>query len=164
MPYTEAALSHLVAQVSEAPEMLGRAVRLENASSCVRFQADEMSEWAFMAQLARRADCELLLDLNNVYVSRRNHGFDAPEFIDAMPPERVRQIHRAGHEDHRPHLIDTHDQPVCDSVWALYACAVKRLGAVPTMIEPDDHMPPRADLLAELDQARAVRAAALVPR
>ena len=164
MPYTEAALNHLVARVSQVQELLGRRLLLENVSSYVSFEADEMSEWAFIAQLARRADCELLLDVNNVYVSSRNHGFDAHEFIDAMPRERVRQIHLAGHEDHGSHLIDTHDQPVCDSVWALYAYAVKRLGAVPTMIERDDHIPPLAELLAELDQARAVQAAALAPR
>ena len=163
MPYTEAALGHLVARVSQVQELLGRRLLLENVSSYVSFEADEMSEWAFIAQLAKRADCELLLDVNNVYVSSRNHGFDAHEFIDAMPRERVRQIHLAGHEDHGGHLIDTHDQPVCESVWALYAYAVKRLGAVPTMIERDDHIPPLAELLAELDQARAVQAAALAP-
>ena len=163
MPYTEAALGHLVARVSQVQDLLGRRLLLENVSSYVSFQADEMSEWAFIAQLAKRADCELLLDVNNVYVSSRNHGFDAHEFIDAMPRERVRQIHLAGHEDHGSHLIDTHDQPVCDSVWALYAYTVKRLGAVPTMIERDDHIPPLAELLTELDQARAVQAAALAP-
>ena len=163
MPYTEAALDHLVARVSQVQEVLGRRLLLENVSSYVNFQADEMSEWAFITQLAARADCELLLDVNNVYVSSRNHGFDAHEFIDAMPRERVRQIHLAGHEDHGSHLIDTHDQPVCDAVWALYAYTVKRLGAVPTMIERDDHIPPLAELLVELGQARAVQAAALAP-
>ena len=163
MPYTEAALDHLVARVSQVQEVLGRRLLLENVSSYVNFQADEMSEWAFITQLAARADCELLLDVNNVYVSSRNHGFDALEFIDAMPRERVRQIHLAGHEDHGSHLIDTHDQPVCDAVWALYAYTVKRLGAVPTMIERDDHIPPLAELLVELGQARAVQAAALAP-
>ena len=163
MPYTEAALDHLVARVSRVQEVLGRRLLLENVSSYVNFQADEMSEWAFITQLAARADCELLLDVNNVYVSSRNHGFDALEFIDAMPRERVRQIHLAGHEDHGSHLIDTHDQPVCDAVWALYAYTVKRLGAVPTMIERDDHIPPLAELLVELGQARAVQAAALAP-
>ncbi|MBC7733387.1 MAG: DUF692 domain-containing protein [Bacteriovorax sp.] len=163
MPYTEAALDHLVARVSQVQEVLGRRLLLENVSSYVNFQADEMSEWAFITQLAARADCELLLDVNNVYVSSRNHGFDAHEFIDAMPRERVRQIHLAGHEDHGSHLIDTHDQPVCDAVWALYAYTVKRLGAVPTMIERDDHIPPLAELLVELGQARAVQAEALAP-
>jgi uncharacterized protein len=162
LPYTEAALRHLVARVQQVQDVLGRRLLLENVSSYVSFAADEMSEWEFIAQLAQRADCELLLDVNNVYVSSRNHGFDARVFIDAMPRERVRQIHLAGHEDHGTHLVDTHDHPVCDAVWALYEHTVRRLGAVPTMIERDDHIPPLAELLAELDQARAVQAAALV--
>jgi hypothetical protein len=161
MPYTEAALRHLVTRVQQVQELLGRRLLLENVSSYVSFKADEMSEWEFIAQLAQRADCELLLDVNNVYVSSRNHGFDAHAFIDAMPRERVRQIHLAGHEDHGTHCVDTHDHPVCDSVWGLYAYTVRRLGAVPTMIERDDHIPPLAELIAELDQARAVQAAAL---
>lgn len=161
MPYTEAALDHLVARVQQAQELLGRRLLLENVSSYVSFAADEMSEWEFIAQLAHRADCELLLDVNNVYVSSRNHGFDARAFIDAMPRERVRQIHLAGHEDHGSHVIDTHDHPVCDAVWALYAYTVQRLGPVPTMIERDDRIPPLAELLAELDRARVAQSAAL---
>ena len=164
MPYTEAALRHLVPRVQQVQELLGRRLVLENVSSYVSFEADEMSEWVFIAELLKRADCELLLDVNNVYVSSRNHGFDARAFIDAMPRERVRQIHLAGHEDHGTHCIDTHDHPVCDAVWALYAHTVKRLGAVPTMIERDDHIPPLAELLAELDQARQVQAEALACR
>jgi uncharacterized protein len=161
MPYTEAALRHLVTRVQQVQDALGRRLLLENVSSYVSFQADEMSEWEFIAQLAQRADCELLLDVNNVYVSSRNHGFDACAFIDAMPRARVRQIHLAGHEDHGTHCVDTHDHPVCESVWALYAYAVRRLGPVPTMIERDDRIPPLTELLAELDHARAVQAAAL---
>lgn len=161
MPYTEAALRHVVQRVQQVQELLGRRLLLENVSSYVSFAGDEMSEWEFIAELVRRADCELLLDVNNVYVSSVNHGFDATTFIDAMPPERVRQIHLAGHEDHGDHLIDTHDHPVCEAVWQLYAHTVQRLGAVPTMIERDDHIPPLPELLAELDMARAVQAQAL---
>lgn len=161
MPYTEHALRHLSARVQEVQEFLGRRLLLENVSSYVSFAGDEMSEWEFIAELLRRADCDLLLDVNNVYVSSRNHGFDARRFIDAMPRERVRQIHLAGHEDHGTHLIDTHDHPVCDAVWDLYAHAVQRLGAVPAMIERDDHIPPLGELLAELDHARAVQSRAL---
>ena len=164
MLYTEAALDHLVARVQQVQEFLGRRLLLENVSSYVSFAADEMSEWEFIAQLARRADCELLLDVNNVYVSSRNHGFDAHAFIDAMPRDRVRQIHLAGHEDHGTHVIDTHDHPVCEAVWALYAYTVQRLGVVPTMIERDDHIPALSELLVELDHARAVQAAALAAR
>lgn len=161
LPYTEAALQHVAERVLQVQEVLGRRLLLENVSSYVSFAGDEMSEWQFIAELAQRADCELLLDVNNVYVSSVNHGFDAQAFIDAMPRERVRQIHLAGHEDHGDHLIDTHDHPVCDAVWRLYAHAVRRLGPVPTMIERDDHIPPLAELLAELNQVRRVQREAL---
>jgi uncharacterized protein len=161
MPYTEAALRHLVPRVRQVQDLLGRRLVLENVSSYVGFAADEMSEWEFIAELLQRADCELLLDVNNVHVSSVNHGFDARRFIDAMPRERVRQIHLAGHEDHGSYLIDTHDHPVCAAVWDLYGYTVQRLGHVPAMIERDDHIPPLAELVAELDQARAVEAAAL---
>jgi uncharacterized protein (UPF0276 family) len=161
MPYTEAALRHLVPRVRQVQDVLSRRLVLENVSSYVSFAADEMSEWEFIGELLQRADCELLLDVNNVHVSSVNHGFDARRFIDAMPRERVRQIHLAGHEDHGSYLIDTHDHPVCAAVWELYGYTVQRLGHVPAMIERDDHIPPLAELVAELDQARAVEAAAL---
>jgi uncharacterized protein len=164
MPYTEAALRHLTARIQQVQEALGRRLLIENVSSYVSFAADEMSEWAFIAELLKRADCELLLDVNNVYVSSRNHGFDPRTFIDAMPRDRVRQIHLAGHEDHGTHVVDTHDHAICDAVWALYAHTARRLGAVPLMIERDDHIPPLAELLAELDQARCVQAEALASR
>ncbi len=164
LPYTEAALRHVVQRVQQVQELLGRRLLLENVSSYVSFAGDEMSEWEFIAELMRRADCELLLDVNNVYVSSVNHGFDAKTFINAMPRERVRQIHLAGHEDHGDHLIDTHDHPVCEAVWQLYAYTVQRLGGVPTMIERDDHIPPLPELLAELAVARAVQAQALALR
>lgn len=161
MPYTEAALRHLCERVARVQDHLGRRLLLENVSSYVAFEADEMSEWSFVAELARRADCDLLLDVNNVHVSSVNHGFDARCYIDALPRERVRQIHLAGHEDHGSHLIDTHDHPVCDAVWKLYDYTTRRFGAVPTMIERDDRIPPLAELVAELDVAREVQAGAL---
>lgn len=161
MPYTEESLAHLVRQVSKVQDFLGRRLLLENVSSYVAFAGDEMTEWEFIVELLKRADCELLLDVNNVYVSSRNHGFDPRRFIDAMPRERVRQIHLAGHEDNGGYVIDTHDHPVCDAVWDLYGYTVGRLGSVPTMIERDDHIPALAELLAELDMARSIQAAAL---
>jgi uncharacterized protein len=164
MPYTEEALRHLVDRVSRVQDVLGRRLLLENVSSYVAFEGNEMSEWEFIASLARRADCELLLDINNVYVSSRNHRFDAREFIDAMPAHRVRQIHLAGHEDHGDHCIDTHDHPVCEAVWDLYRHAVERFGPVPTMIERDDHIPPLDELIAELDIARVAQREALAAR
>ena len=162
MPYTEEALRHVAARVARVQETLGRRLVLENVSSYVAFAGDEMPEWAFLAELARRADCELLLDVNNVYVSSVNHGFDPHAFIDAMPRDRVRQIHLAGHEDHGAWLVDTHDHPVCEAVWRLYGYTVARLGQVPTMIERDDHIPPLDELVAELDRAREIAARVLV--
>jgi len=156
LPYTEACLQHLVPRVQQVQETLGRPLVLENVSSYVRYRADEMSEWEFIAELVRRTGCELLLDVNNVYVSSVNHGFVARTFIDAMPAAAVRQIHLAGHEDHGTHLIDTHDHPVCDAVWDLYAYTVDRLGRIPAMIERDDDIPPLESLLAELDRARRI--------
>ncbi len=161
LPYTEAALAHLTPRVAQVQDILGRPLVLENVSSYVSYRADEMSEWEFIRELIARTGCELLLDVNNVYVSSINHGFDPHVFIDAMPVAAVRQIHLAGHEDHGAYIIDTHDHPVCDAVWALYAYTVRRLGFVPTMIERDDNIPPLCELLAELDAARRVAQEAL---
>ena len=144
LPYTEETLRHLVPRVAQVQDALGQALLLENVSSYVRYLADEMSEWEFIRELVGRTGCELLLDVNNVYVSSVNHGFDPRVFIDAVPVEAVRQIHLAGHEDHGDYLIDTHDHPVCTAVWDLYAYTIGRLGPVATMIERDDHIPPLA--------------------
>lgn len=160
MPYTEAALRHLADRVHEVQDFLGRRILLENVSSYVAFAADEMSEWEFVSELASRADCHLLFDVNNVYVSSRNHGFDPRVYVDAMPARRIRQIHLAGHEDHGDFVVDTHDHPVRDEVWELYRYTIARIGAVPTMIERDDDIPPLDVLLAELAQARALSASA----
>ena len=164
LPYTEAALRHLTPRVAQVQDFLGRPLLLENVSSYVSFRASEMSEWDFINELVTRSGCELLLDVNNVYVSSVNHGFDPRQFIDAMPIAAVRQIHLAGHEDHGDYIIDTHDHPVCDAVWDLYAHAVTRFGAVPTMIERDDHIPALPELIAELDAARQVAERALAKR
>ena len=154
LPYTEATLRHLLPRIDEVQTLLGRPLVLENVSSYVRYAQDEMGEAAFIAELLRRSGAMLLLDVNNVYVSSRNHGFDARAFIDALPADRIRQIHLAGHEDQGDLLIDTHDHPVCDAVWQLYAYTLQRLGPRPTMIERDDHIPPLPELLQELDLAR----------
>ena len=154
LPYTEEALHHLTGRILRVQEFLGRRILLENVSTYVACNDDEMSEWQFIRELSARADCELLLDVNNVYVSARNHGFDAHEFIDAMPAGRVRQIHLAGHQDHGDCVIDTHDHPIRDEVFELYAYAIERLGPVASMIERDDRIPPLDELLAELDLVR----------
>jgi len=158
MPYTEASLRHLADRVLQVQDFLGRQILLENVSSYVAYAADEMSEWEFVSELASRADCHLLFDVNNVYVSSRNHGFDPRVYVDAMPARRIRQIHLAGHEDHGDFVIDTHDHPVRDEVWELYRYTIRRIGEVPTMIERDDNIPQLDILLAELAQARDVAA------
>jgi uncharacterized protein (UPF0276 family) len=163
MPYTAASLDHLTPRVQQVQELLQRPLVLENVSSYVRFAADEMSEAEFVAELLRRTGAGLLLDVNNIYVSSRNHGFDPLEYLDCLPAAQIRQIHLAGHEDRGDIVIDTHDHPVRDEVWQLYAEALRRFGAVPTMIERDDHIPPLPELLAELDHARALARAALEP-
>jgi uncharacterized protein len=161
VPYNEAALQHVADRVGAVQDALGRRILLENVSSYIGYSADHISEWDFLAALAQRADCDLLLDVNNVYVNSVNHGFDPHRFIDAMPAARVRQIHLAGHQERDGFIIDTHDHPICDAVWALYEYTVRRLGMIPTMIERDDRIPPLAELTAELGQARAHARAAL---
>jgi uncharacterized protein (UPF0276 family) len=161
LPYTEEALDHVVSRVAQIQERLGRQILLENVSSYVTFAHSAVPEWEFLAEVARRADCLLLLDVNNIHVSAFNNEFDPIAYLDAVPAERVRQIHLAGHENYDTHIIDTHDHPVIDPVWTLYGEAVRRFGAVATMIERDDHIPPLAELERELDRARAVSAEAL---
>jgi uncharacterized protein len=161
LPYTEEALAHIVERVCTVQEFLGRRILLENVSSYVAFRSSSLTEWEFLREVAERADCLILLDVNNIYVSAVNHEFDALEYLDAVPVGRVQQIHLAGHENHGDYLIDTHDHPVPDPVWDLYAAAVRRCGAVSTTIERDDHIPPLAELIGELDAARALCAATL---
>jgi uncharacterized protein len=154
MPYTEEALAHLVPRVREVQDVLGRRILLENVSSYVEYTASEMTEWEFLSRLSTEADCLLLLDVNNVYVNSVNHRFDPDDFIRGVPATRVAQIHLAGHEVQRTFIIDTHDAPIADPVWALYRRTCARLGAVSTMIERDANIPPLSDLLEELEMAR----------
>jgi len=161
LPYTEEALRHVVARVETVQEYLGQRILLENVSSYVAYKGADLSEWEFLAEIARRADCLILLDINNVYVSAYNHGFDAEAYLAGIPVERVQQIHLAGHSNCGDYIIDTHDAPVIDPVWALYGRAIARLGPVATMIERDDHIPPLSELLAELHHARNVADGAL---
>jgi uncharacterized protein len=158
LPYTEEALSVVIDRVGQVQDALGRQILLENVSSYLTFHASEMSEWEFLREVALRADCNILLDINNIYVSSVNHGFDAMEYLRAMPKSRVRQFHLAGHSDMGGHLIDTHDHPIVAPVWDLYSQAVKLFGVVPTMIERDDNIPALGELVAELDVARGLAA------
>ncbi len=156
LPYTEEALDVVVRNIAQVQDALGRRLVLENVSSYVQFAESQLTEWDFLREVAERADCLLLVDVNNIHVSSVNHGFDARAYLLAMPAHRVQQIHLAGHTDHGDVLIDTHDQPVPDPVWALYAEACRLFGSVATMIERDDRIPPLPELLAELDVARRI--------
>lgn len=158
LPYTEAALAHVAERVARVQDRLGRRIALENVSSYFAYQQDAKPEWEFLARIAERADCGILLDVNNVFVSAHNHGFDAERYLAAIPPGRIFQIHLAGHCEEGPLLIDTHDHPVRDEVWALFESAVRRLGPVTTLIEWDDHIPEFAVLAAEAARAREILA------
>ncbi|MGN8005537.1 MNIO family bufferin maturase [Acidovorax sp. 22279] len=161
LPYTDESARHVIAQIRHAQDVLGRRLVLENVSSYVRYRQDSASEWQFLAHIAEEADCLLLVDVNNIYVSSVNHGFDPLMYLQALPAHRVQQIHLAGHSDNGDHIIDTHDHPVAQPVWDLYAQACQRFGAVAAMIERDDHIPPLADLLDELATARRIAAETL---
>jgi uncharacterized protein len=158
LPYTAEALRHVATRVGQVQDFLEQRIVIENVSSYVTYRSSEMTEWQFMAELTAEADCDLLLDINNVYVSSVNHGFNAREFLDAIPATRVRQIHLAGHSLQGTLLIDTHDTPVSPAVWDLYRHTTQRLGAVPTMIERDGNIPALTDLVSELQLARSIAA------
>jgi uncharacterized protein (UPF0276 family) len=161
LPYTSESLAHVVDRVGRVQDRLGRRILLENPSSYVTFAANEIEEHEFLAEVARRADCGILLDVNNVYVSSMNHGWDPVAYIAALPGDRIGQIHLAGHTAHGTHLLDSHDQPVCDAVWRLYREASARFGDVATMIERDDNIPALGDLIDELDLARTIATPAM---
>jgi len=161
LPYTEEAVAHVASRVARVQDALGRRILLENVSSYVSWADSALSEWAFLDAVAERADCLLLLDVNNVHVSAHNHHFHPLRYLDGIAPARVWQLHLAGHSRAGGLLVDTHDQPVPDPVWALYAEALQRLGPVSTMIERDAGIPPLPELVRELDAARALAARAL---
>jgi uncharacterized protein (UPF0276 family) len=157
MPYTEEALRHTTERVRQVSDILERPLVLENPSSYVEFAASTMPESEFLARLARDADCGLLLDVNNVYVSAFNHGFDAAAYIDAMPADRVVQYHLAGHTHHGTHIVDTHSDHAVPEVWQLYARACRRTGPVSTLYEWDENIPAFEVMHAEALKARAYR-------
>lgn len=162
LPYTEEALAHMVARVSEVQERLGRQLLIENASAYLAYDNTTMAEWEFLTELAARSDCAILLDINNVYVNAMNHGFDPQRFLQAIPVSRVQEIHLAGHTlkqlEQGELRIDTHDQPVCAEVWSLYQAAVARFGAVPVLIEWDSNLPALDVLLGEAERAEHIMA------
>ncbi len=159
LPYTEAVLDHFCARISEAQDVLGRQLLVENPSSYLQFAASAIPEWEFLAEVARRSGCGILLDVNNIYVSCRNHGFNATQYLAALPAAAIGEIHLAGHTVKQlPEgeiLIDTHGAPVSEQVWALYREALARFGARPTLVEWDNDLPPLATLVEEARRAAA---------
>jgi len=156
LPYTEEAIQHVADRVSQVQDYMGRRMLLENVSSYITYNDSQISEWEFLSEIAERADCLILLDINNIYVSAYNHNFDPLTYLEAIPVERVYQFHLAGHTREQDLIIDTHDHPIADPVFELYARAVARFGRVSTMIERDDNIPPLPELLEELERVRQI--------
>lgn len=158
LPYTQEALLTVCQRIDRLQNFLGRRIMVENVSSYLNFAGADMSEWDFLVEAARRSGCQILLDINNIHVSACNHGFDAHEYLYAMPPALVGEIHLAGYEQEEDLLVDTHSRPVHDAVWSLYADALRHLGARPTLIEWDNDIPSLATLLGEASKAQALLA------
>jgi uncharacterized protein (UPF0276 family) len=156
LPYTEESVAHIVERTKRVQDRLGRQILLENVSSYVAYRGSEMPEWEWVTEIARRADCGILLDVNNVYVSAFNHGFAAETYIDAIPADRIGQVHLAGHTDRGSYLFDSHIGPVPDPVWALFRRLTRRIGPVPTLIEWDEEIPPYEIVVADSQRAAAM--------
>lgn len=157
LPMTRETVAHVVDRIRRVQDAMGRPFALENVSSYLQYTADEMPEWEFLSEIAERADCGLLFDVNNVFVSSQNHGFDAATYLARVPAERIVQLHLAGHTDKGTHLLDTHGSPVADAVWDLYRKTLEKTGAVSTLIEWDEDIPPYETLLSEVQKARTIR-------
>jgi len=156
LPYTREVVDHVAARIRRVQDLLERRILIENVSSYLGFVSSTMTEWEFLTAVADEADCGILLDINNIFVSAFNHGFEAGKYIDAVPAERVVQYHLAGHSDHGAYLLDTHDHPVRDEVWTLYERAVRRFGAVSALVEWDDHIPEFGVLAETAGRARSI--------
>ena len=163
LPYTEETVAVVVKNIRRVQDYLECPLVLENVSSYLSFKSDSMNEWEFVAAVAEESDSLILLDVNNIYVSSINHGFAATDYLQGIPLKRVQQIHLAGHHDHGTHIIDTHDHPVADPVWDLYAQALRRFGPIASMIERDDNIPALAELITELNVARTISAQIFSP-
>ena len=159
LPYTEEALAHVVERVERVQERLGRRILLENVSSYLTFVESSMPEWEFLSEVSRRADCGILLDVNNIYVSAHNHGFDPLTYLDGIPGERVGQLHLAGHSEIGELLLDTHDHAVPDRVWDVYRAFLERHGPRPTLVEWDAHIPEWDELVAQSRRAAEIERA-----
>jgi uncharacterized protein len=161
LPYTEEAVRHVASRIRHVQDRLGRCILIENVSSYITYSISSVPEWVFLSAVAEEADCGILLDVNNIYVSAVNHGFSPLEYLSGVPPERVGQIHLAGHSSQGDLLIDTHDHPVPTAVWRLYREAVRRFGAVSTLVEWDDQIPSFDELIAEANRAREIESEVL---
>ncbi|MEH6465068.1 MAG: DUF692 domain-containing protein [Shewanella psychromarinicola] len=156
LPYTEETVNHVAQRVRQVQDVLGRRILLENVSSYLSYQDSTMDEWDFLSQVAEAADCLILLDINNIYVSARNHHFNPIDYLNKIDPRRVQQFHLAGHSDYGDYVIDTHDHDITPSVWTLYQAALERFGAVSTMIERDANIPQFPALYNELLEAKNI--------
>lgn len=156
LPYTEESIQYLASRISQVQDFLGHQILIENVSSYLTYRDSQMSEWAFLTAICEQADCLILLDINNIYVSAFNHQFDALQYLKGVPKSRVRQFHLAGHLNLGDHIIDTHDHDVINEVWTLYSKALEIFGPISTMIERDDRIPALSELIKELDQARHI--------
>ncbi len=163
LPYTDEALDHVTCRVQQVQERIGRQLLLENPSSYVAFKDSSMAEWEFLSELARRSGCGSLLDVNNVYVSARNFGFDPLRYLDGIPIDRVGYFHLAGHSDKGKYLLDSHDHAVPAPVWDLYREALRRFGRIPSLVEWDDAIPPLEEVVAESRRTAAIEAEELRP-
>jgi uncharacterized protein (UPF0276 family) len=162
LPYTDDVVTHVARRVRDTQDMLERHILIENVSSYLSYTNSTLTEWEFLTAVAETADCGILLDINNIFVSAFNHRFDARRYIDAIPIDRVVQFHLAGHSDHGAYLLDTHDHPIRAEVWELYEYAVRRFGPVATLIERDDNIPEFDELQAEALEAQRRSASAAV--
>src|SRR3990167_8843970 len=149
LPYTEEAVKHVAGRIRQIQDILGRHILIENVSSYLTYNQSVLTEWEFLKEVSERADCMILLDINNIYVSSVNHEFDPLDYIASMPANRIYQIHLAGHSNMGDYIIDTHDHDIVDSVWNLYSETLRRIGLCSTMIERDDHIPPLSELVSE---------------
>lgn len=164
LPYNQEAVGHVAARIAKVQELLGRTIAMENVSSYLTYRHSEMPEWEFLAEIVHRTGCHVLLDVNNIHVSAVNHGFKGEDYLAGIPVSCVRQMHLAGYSDEGGFLIDTHDHPVSDPVWKLYAAAVRRFGPAPTLIEWDEHIPSFERLQAEAARATEVQNGVLAER
>jgi uncharacterized protein (UPF0276 family) len=156
LPYTEEAIKHVVERIKQVQDILGQQILIENVSSYITYKSSTISEWEFLATIAEQADCYILLDINNIYVSSYNHHFDPQQYLSGIPKQRIKQFHLAGHQNLDNHIIDTHDQPIINEVWSLYAEAIKHFGDIATIIERDDNIPEFPVLFAELMHAKSI--------